>query len=65
MKGKNSVPSMVAREYTCIHELIVMILIAVQSSLAGSGTRKYIAAGQKGGTVLVGLVDWVITMEKE
>ena len=56
---------MVAREYTHIHGLIVMILIAVQSSLAGSGTGKYIAAGQKGGTVLVGLVDWVITMEKE
>jgi hypothetical protein len=65
VKGKNSIPSIVAREHTYIHGLVVMILITVQSSLAGSDSGNYIAAGQKGGTVLVGLVDWVITMEKE
>jgi hypothetical protein len=48
VKGKNSIPSMVAREYTYIHGLVVMILIAVQSSLAGSGSGKFISAGQKG-----------------
>ena len=54
MKGKNSIPSMVARDRELyVHGLglvVVMISIAVQSSLPSSGEKQQ---ASRGGTVLV------------